>query len=268
VFANGIAKEGDPLLPALRIDIPGSNYLLKNDLAILSIIAGDHWKRPICFTSEQDVSKLGLTKYLRSRGLVYELVPFENVKADKDASYRILMDQFAYGNADRPGIYYDEENRRRMNYIKQAHVTAALSLAGAGQPALARQVLERFDSHVREENFPYGMTTNLGNRHDLISAGFLEACYLARDFPLAAKVSHSLRKDLVELMEYYRSIGEENLSDEQMAREAYQLLQGRGSGLSDKQAGFASDILSSFQILRQMDEWKSKYSNPGISGQE
>ncbi len=35
---------------------------------------------------------------------------------------------FAYGNADKQGVYYDEENRRHLNSIRMAHSQVAFSL--------------------------------------------------------------------------------------------------------------------------------------------
>ncbi|HTQ26556.1 MAG TPA: DUF2723 domain-containing protein [Puia sp.] len=263
VLQNGTVHPDDKVLPELRIDLPKRNYLLKNDLAILSMIAANHWKRPICFTNDQDANKLGIAKYLRSTGMVYRLVPVENDKIDNGTAYNNIMQKFAYGNADRKGVYYDEENRRRMNYIKQAHAALAISLAKAGRKEMARQVLEHFDQHVSGDNFPYGMTTNLGNRHDVISLEFLEACYLSDDMKLAAKVAGSLRKDLREQMIYYQSLGETNMTDEQLAQNAWQVLQGKGGNLSDKQLSFASDIVSSYQMLKQMDDWEKQAKQHG-----
>jgi hypothetical protein len=196
--------------------------------------------------------------------MVYQLVPMENAKADNEASFRTIMAKFAYGHAGSAGVYLDEENRRRLNNIKLAHVNAALSLSGTGHPEMARQVLEQFDKNVSEENFPYGMTTNLGNRHDVISAQFLQACYQAQDAPLAVKVSRSLRQDLTEQMSYYKSLGDGTWGDEILAREAYQVLQGKPSQLSDQQSVFAADILSSFQLLQQLDLWEKKSLETGL----
>jgi len=122
-------------------------------------------------------------------------------------------------------------------------------------------VLEHFDQHVLESNFPYGMTTNQGNRHDLISAQFLQACYEAGDLNLARKISASLRKDLQEQLVYYNALGETHLTNEQLANEASILLQNKGNNLSDKQIPFASDILSSYQVLRQLDEWEKQFQS-------
>jgi hypothetical protein len=37
------------------------------------------------------------------------------------------------------------------------------------------------------------------------------------------------------------------------------MLQGKGGNLSERQAQFAQDILSSYQMLTQINEWKKQY---------
>ena len=49
------------------------------------------------------------------------------------------------------------------------------------------------------------------------------------------------------------------MSDEQLAINAQQALQGKANNLSDKQLEFAQDILSSYQILLQMSELERQY---------
>ena len=62
-----------------------------------------------------------MSKYVRLRGLSYQLVPFDKGGVDMDAAYQTIMNHFAYGSADKPGVYYDEENRRHLNSIRMAH---------------------------------------------------------------------------------------------------------------------------------------------------
>ncbi|HTS45598.1 MAG TPA: DUF2723 domain-containing protein [Puia sp.] len=265
VKSNGTIHEGDKVVNEIHFILPDRNYLEKNGLTILSIIAANKWKRPICFTNENEASSLGLGSYVRSNGLAYRLVPVENDKIDNDVAYKNIMQKFAYGNAAYPGVYYDEENRRRMNNIKLAHAELAISLAQSGRKDLATTVLEHFDQNVSEANFPYGLTSNRGNQHDVISLMFLQACYLSGDFSLAKKVMYSLQKDLQQQMLYYKSLGEnDNITDEQLAGTAYQLLQGKGNNLSDKQTAFASDIVSSYQLLRQINEWQKQFKPEGL----
>lgn len=164
------------------------------------------------------------------------------------------MQKFEYGNADKRGVYFDEENRRRLNIIRLAHAQVAISLAEAGKKEEARKILHHFDQQVSESNLPYGMASNRGNLHDGISTEFLRACYLSGDFNLAKKVAASIDKDLRQQMRYYQSLGNGDTNDETLAGNAYLLLQGKAYDLSDGQVPFASDILSTVQLLHQIEE--------------
>ncbi|HVY74771.1 MAG TPA: DUF2723 domain-containing protein [Puia sp.] len=259
VKANGLVNPGDSVLKELLIDIPNRNYLLKNDLAIYAVIAANHWKRPICFTSTQELNDLGIASYVRLRGLSYQLVPVKNPGVDNDAAYKTIMEKFAYGNADKQGVYYDEENRRHLNSIRMAHSQVAFSLIDAGKKDSAKNILEHFDKSVLESNFPYGMTTNRGNQQDGISTDFLQACWLAGDSTLARKVEASVKKDLQQQMRYYKSLGDET-SDEQLATNAYMILQNKGGNLSDKQMQFVQDIFTTYRMLMQIDDMDKRFN--------
>ncbi len=254
VKAAGLVHEGDSVLSELKIDIPANrSYLLKNDLAIYAIIAANHWKRPICFTSTQELNDLGISKYVKLRGLSYQLVPLDKGGVDNDNAYKVIMEKFGYGSANIPGVYYDEENRRHLNSIRMAHSQVAYSLVDAGKKDSARNILEHFDKNVYEPNFPYGMTSNRGNQQDAISTDFLQACYVSGDLTLAKKVEASLKKDLQQQMRYYKSLGDET-SDDQLATNAYMILQGKGGTLSDRQQQFTQDIFTTYRMLMQIDQ--------------
>ncbi|HEY4108492.1 DUF2723 domain-containing protein [Puia sp.] len=268
VLANGTTHPGEPITPQLRLDIsPRKNYLLKNEIAMLAIIAANNWKRPICFTSPGEISDLGLDKYVRNHGMTYELTPLENARVDNDVAYKYITTKFQYGHAGTPGVYFDEENRRRLNLIKLAHAEIAGSLAAAGRKADARRVLENYDHNVDINNFPYGMTCNRANADNSYSLYFLETCYAADDAVLAAKVAASIKKDLLQQMQYYQSLGE-SMTDEQLAINAQQATQGKPNNLSEKQLQFAQDILSGYSILLRIkqgeDQFKASVSKPSM----
>jgi hypothetical protein len=44
-----------------------------------------------------------------------------------------------------------------------------------------------------------------------------------------------------------------------MANNAYLLLQGKEGDLSNRQAAFAQDILSSYQLLNQLGKWEQEF---------
>jgi hypothetical protein len=59
-IAAWIAKSTDSIADELLIDLnPQRNYIVKNELAMYAIIATSQFKRPICFTSPQELTELG-----------------------------------------------------------------------------------------------------------------------------------------------------------------------------------------------------------------
>jgi hypothetical protein len=267
VKKNMTFNPGDSIVSSLKLDIQ-RNYLQKNDLAVLAVIAANKWRRPIYFTSTQELKALGLDKYLRMDALGYRLVPVENAGVNNDDSYDRIMKKFAYGNAKTPGVYYDEENRRHINSLRLTHGTLAKSLIAFNKLDSAKNILEKYDKNVLESNVPYGMTSNRGNFHNSISLDFLEAAYQSGDFSLADKVSRSVKKDLQQQMTYYRSLGDASMTNEMMAMQAASILNNKGGNLSDKQMQFAYDILSSYQMLSQMEHWEAEYLKKGAATPE
>jgi hypothetical protein len=247
-LASGIAKPTDSIVNELKIDFnPNRQYLVKNEMAIFAIIATSQFKRPICFTSQQDLKDLGLDKYARQTGMTYQLVPVANSPIDTDAAFKNIMNKFSFGNAQNKDVYFDEENRRHLNSIRYSIAEIALALAVEGKKDSARQLLKKIDAVTNEKNFPYGMTSNRGNQHNYFSYVFLQACYAADDKALAKKVSTSVVKDIKQQLSYYRSLGE-SMSEDQFMQNADAAYQGKPTALSNKQMSFVQDILTCYQL--------------------
>ncbi|MCW3079107.1 DUF2723 domain-containing protein [Segetibacter sp.] len=204
VRQNGTVGITDSIVSEVRFEIPKTT-LMKNDLAVLNIIAANKWQRPIYFTSAFD--ELGFGPYLRKDGLSYRLVPVMNQQVNTDWMTDKLMNKFAYGNANVPGVYFDEENRRHLNTIRTAYAELAFDLSSKGRKEEARKALQKADKMMLQENFSYGMISR-GNMHNRNSIAFLEACYRSDDKALATKVLNSVRKDLQQQVKFYNSLSE------------------------------------------------------------
>ncbi|MEJ7671356.1 MAG: hypothetical protein WKF59_01205 [Chitinophagaceae bacterium] len=59
---------------------------------------------------------MGFEHYLRTDGLTYRLVPVKNGDVNCNWAVDKMMNKFVFGNADKPGVYFDEENRRHLKY--------------------------------------------------------------------------------------------------------------------------------------------------------
>ncbi len=235
VKQNGTVTATDSVVSQLSFAIT-KNYLQKNDAAILNMIAANHWKRPIYFTS-QDAGGLGFQNYIRQDGLSYRLVPVLKSEVNRDWVYDKMMNKFAFGGADKKGTYFDEENRRHLNSIRLAYAQASLNLATNNKKEQAKQMLNKCDSMMLDDNFPYGMVSR-GQQHDYFSFLMLQASYAAGDSVLATKITKSLKKDLEQQLTYYASLDD------------------------NKQDVFARDGQMAKQLLQEMERLETQFKNP------
>jgi len=245
VRKNGTVEPNDSVATEIRFDLP-KDILLKNDMAVLNIIAANKWSRPIYFTSP--FGELGFGQYLRSEGQAYRLVPVAGQNMiNSRVSYEVLKNKFAFGSANIPGVYFDEENRRHLVGIRQSFAETANQLAIEGQTEKAKELLNIADKNLLAGNFPYGLVSRQ-NQHNTISIQFLEAAYKAGDKKLAAKVSASLSKDLNEQLAYYAFIG--NMSIAELNQAVQDLMANKADNLNNDQRQMFMEIRQAF-ILQE-----------------
>lgn len=214
VKQNGTVNASDSVLSRVDFELP-KNMIFKNDAAILNIIAANKWKRPIYFTSP-DGAGLGLQPYIRQDGLSYRLVPIKNADVNRDWVVDKMMNKFVFGSANKPGVYFDEENRRHLNSIRLAYAQASSNLADNGRKEEARKMLNKCDKMMLAENFPYGMVGR-NQMHNQYSLQMLIAAFKAEDSVLANKIKKSVKKDLEQQVSYLNSLPER--MQEQMSGE-------------------------------------------------
>ncbi len=226
VRQNGTVNPGDSVVSEVVFDIP-KNALGKNESAILNIMAANKWRRPIYFTSPYD--ELGFGDYLRTDGLTYRFVPVKNSEVNRDWAYNVMMNKFKFGDANVPGVYFDEENRRHLNTLRMQFAQVAISLADHNRKDDAKKMLEKCDNMMLQQNFPYGLVSRR-QQQDQISGQFLWAAYKAGDSALAKKVSESLRKDLEQQIVYFNSLDEDKQQslayENQIVQQLLQQVQG------------------------------------------
>ena len=140
VRQNGTVNVTDSVVSELTFEIP-RNVLGKNETAIFNIIAANKWKSPIYFTSPYD--ELGFGQYLRSDGLTYRLVPVKGSEVNENWVFDKMMNKFVFGNANQPGVYFDEENRRHLNTIRMHYAMAAMRLADGNRKEDAKKLLNK-----------------------------------------------------------------------------------------------------------------------------
>ena len=261
VRKNGTVNADDTLVDELRFDLPeGKTALMKNDLAVLNVIAANHWQRPIYFTAP--FSELGFSQYLRADGLSYRLVPVQpkqnsTTNVNTEVAYDNMMKKFAFGNANIPGVYFDEENRRHLLTIRQAYANAAESMAKEGRKEEARKLLEKSDKGINTVNMPYAMVSR-GNQQNIVAISVMEAAYEAEYKELGDRVLADIKKDIDQQLKYYAALG--GMSVQEMTQHMQD-----PDGLSAKQRTLYSEIDQTFRVQNYLSFVEGKYNTPAVN---
>lgn len=164
VLENGTVdkKYADRIVDNIEWNIK-KNYVLKNDLIILDILAANDWERPIYFaiTTGND-SYIGLTDYFQLEGLAYRLVPYkaqvydgQTGEINTDIMYDNLMNKFAWGGMEKDKVYMDENNRRMCMNFRNNFSRLATDFIRKGENKKAIEVLDRCVEVIPESNVPY-----------------------------------------------------------------------------------------------------------------
>ncbi len=164
--------------------IANKGYVGLGEILMLDIIAtnaANGWERPIYWASTVGPDyHLGLTPYVRSTGMVHQLVP--TIQADMaprtDRAYNVVKN-YKWGGADKASddnkIYYDETARRMLVSTRTSMIDVATQLLSEGDMALesgdkakARQkyrqsaeIVDLVQSKVNDKAAPYALSSAL-----------------------------------------------------------------------------------------------------------
>lgn len=167
VLRNGIVSEADAdkIVPYIDINLKG-DFIYKNRLMMLDIIANNNWERPIYFSggSFGDDDYLWMKDYLQLEGVVYKLVPirtpvnprnpFDMGRIDADKMFDIVM-AWDWGNSGDPSIYHDVETRKNGITYRSNIARLAETLLNEGKKEKAEQVLDLAMEKMPVDTFEY-----------------------------------------------------------------------------------------------------------------
>jgi hypothetical protein len=152
VLANKVVdpKKADSIVSQIEIELKG-NYLTKDELMILDIIANNNWKRPIYFAISVGMDKyMNLQDYFQSEGFAYRFVPiktpssrFEIGGVRTDVMYNNIVNKFKWGNMNDPKVYLDENTIRMAKNVRSSLVRLANGLLDEGKRDSAIAILDR-----------------------------------------------------------------------------------------------------------------------------
>ena len=130
-----------------------SNYVTKDNLAMLDILAHNNWKRPVYFAfTVGSENMIGLQPYLYKEGFAYHLMPLkpdstahdQMSKTNTNVMYDNVMNKYKWGKM-KTAKYLDHESTTMFySLILQTFTNLSQNLMAEGHPDKAANVLNRY----------------------------------------------------------------------------------------------------------------------------
>ncbi|GAB4327403.1 MAG: DUF2723 domain-containing protein [Flammeovirgaceae bacterium] len=139
----------------------GYNFIYKNELALLDLIATNNWERPICFNNTSaNTINMDLRDYLFLEGMTYRLLP---IKAkDEGETGEVNIDEmlnniakYQYRGLNDPNTYNDEEYQKFGSNTRHTYYRLAKSLHEVGREKEAIRVLDEALEKIPDATIPY-----------------------------------------------------------------------------------------------------------------
>ena len=235
-----------------------SNYVTKDNLAMLDILAHNDWKRPICFTTTMGPeSMFGLQPYLYKEGFVYHLMPLKPESAADDQGaktnslvmYDNVMNKFKFGNY-KHAKYLDDVAKTQF-YLTMEFTFGDLTngLIKDGRKDLALKAIHKFDEEMPDIN------------PDIDTAArkffMAETAYKLDDIKLGNKYVKSVDGFITDQLDYNYTLIDNNREgmDLRTVQLGIQLL----SGMADT-AKNNNQLQLSQQLQVQLKDYENKFA--------
>jgi hypothetical protein len=219
VLASGTVRSKDASLIADKVEFTiNKPYILKNEWAILNLIAANNWERPIYFDHSLVLTdNIFVTDWLQFEGFAYRFVPIKSGKQnvfpgriDSDILYNNVMNKFTWGNINSPKIYLDDYNQKSVKIVQARYMYARLAeqLNNEGKKDLAVAVVDRMFEMFPNERMPLS--------YDSFPA--LEQYYAAGAYEKANKIVRKMADNCFTDLDYFMSLPERmsvSVSEEQ-----------------------------------------------------
>jgi hypothetical protein len=207
VLKKGLVKleDADRIVDTMEWSIE-KDYLQKNEMMVLEIIANNNWERPIYFVSTGGESDLGFSKYLRLDGFAYRLVPIKTEPddflsvggIDTDILYSNLMENFRWGRMNEPDVFIDHNIQRTAMVLRLRNNFNRLAegLIAEGRIDSAVQVMNKAVELMPHEKFPF----------DFFVIGHIMNYYQANETQKANALLKLYADITIENLDYYFSL--------------------------------------------------------------
>ncbi len=184
---------------------PSRNYITKNHLMILDLLATNNWERPVYYAiTVAEENYLNLSRYFSMEGLTYRIVPYET-QGDRygrsgintEKMYDNMMNKFRWGGVEDPDVYLDENIVRMLGNYRSSFARLAMKLIEENKPDSARNVLDYCLKVIPDTSAPF-------NIYNLL---LIESYYRLGDSTTANMIANKVKEATYQEMDYFISLG-------------------------------------------------------------
>lgn len=207
IINNNIVSPRDAklIVPEMRWEI-NRNYLIKNDVMVLDILATSDWERPVYYAITVSHSNyMNLEKYFQLEGFAYRVVPIEHKneegdigRVNTDILYDNLMNTFKWGNVTDPDVYLNEDNRRMISNLRSNFARLAGKLIDENKKDSAINVIDRCIELVPHSRLPFSF----------FMIPMAEGYYKLNQHEKARDVVNSIKENSKQHLDYYIALGQ------------------------------------------------------------
>lgn len=212
--ASGLLND-DPAtyVDAIPVQLPGTGYITKDDIAILDVIASNFNERPIYFAVTSKEEKLmGMKDYTQLEGLALRLIPIRSAsdpqlgiygggRIANDKVYENVMTKWKWGNFDKEQLFVDRSYMAEIQAMKFAMLRSAFASITAGDSARAVAMANKYF-----ESFP-----NMNFRYDAGVTSFINVLISGGAFDDAKKHIRILAEETRQHLEFYNSLDQDDI---------------------------------------------------------
>ncbi|WP_010664869.1 DUF2723 domain-containing protein [Marinilabilia salmonicolor] len=188
----------------MEINLGSRDYLLKNEMIVLDMLATNDWERPIFYavTVGSD-NYVGLDKYFQLEGFGYRIVPIKanrqqglTGRVDTEKAYHNFMEVYNLENFKDPRVYLDENHQRMAINIRNNMGRLATALLDEDKTEKALNVLDKAMEVLPSDKIP----------HNYFSIFLAEGYYKAGAFEKGDEILKGFAEVNFQELDYFLSL--------------------------------------------------------------
>ncbi|MAT55819.1 MAG: membrane protein [Saprospirales bacterium] len=164
-------ESGLPFVKKIPLKLPNRQYITKDELAILDVIASNINDRPVYFAVTCRPEKMfGLQDYMELEGLSLRIVPVKSEsekglytygfgRVDLETVYDNVMNKFRWGNFDKLDTHVAYSYGPSIQSLRVVMMRTGRRLIDAGEKDKAIALMEKYFEAFPNFNFPYDWNT-------------------------------------------------------------------------------------------------------------